>query len=75
MWIYVHREFFFTIFGQCINVLNYKYIYPASVTCKNTIPAQDHRAKKKKNSRTYSGLEKKSGKMFIELYKQTVEKF
>ena len=24
MWIYVHREFFFTIFGQFINVLNYK---------------------------------------------------
>ena len=25
---YVHREFF-TIFGQCINVLNYKYYYMA----------------------------------------------
>ena len=22
MWTYVHREFFLTIFGQCINVLN-----------------------------------------------------
>ena len=26
MWTYVHREFF-TIFGQCINVLNYKIYY------------------------------------------------
>ena len=25
MWTYLHREFF-TIFGQCINVLNYKYV-------------------------------------------------
>ena len=30
MWTYVHREFFFTIFGQCINVLNYKTDYAAS---------------------------------------------
>ena len=27
MWTYVHREFFFTIFGQCINELNYKVCY------------------------------------------------
>ena len=26
MWTYVHREFL-TIFGQCINVLNYNVIY------------------------------------------------
>ena len=28
MWTYVHRKFFFTIFGQCINVLNYNNNYP-----------------------------------------------
>ena len=29
MWTYVHREFF-TIFGQCINVLNYNIDYRVS---------------------------------------------
>ena len=40
MWIYVHREFF-TIFGQRINVLNYKYRYfLEQLKCKIEISIQ-----------------------------------
>ena len=34
MWTYLHREFL-TIFGQCINVLNYKYIHVYTVLSKS----------------------------------------
>ena len=37
MWTYVHREFFLTIFGQCINVLNYKNTYTLACRRHSTL--------------------------------------